>query len=288
MTPSSASPSATPSGRPRSRSSTPPSGAGHPVDPPQRAVARAARPRPPPEARPGDGHVRDAPHRRPRSRPTRRRRARILAALGLPVPRQELVYSADGAVEAAESHRLPGRHQAAQRQPRARHLDPPHADADAGARRLRHRAAARDQPRRARRELRDGLRPPDARRRRRARSRRQARAGARHGRRRATPSRRSSPRSTADPRRGVGHEKVLTQITVRRRRPSACIDRRRATRDRDRAPGRRDVLPPQHGQPLRPGGTAIDLTDVVHPDNREMAVRAVRAVGLDVGGVDFL
>ena len=36
------------------------------------------------------------------------------------------------------------------------------------------------------------------------------------------------------------------------------------------------------------GGTATDVTDVIHRVNREMAERAVRAIGLDVGGVDFL
>jgi len=39
---------------------------------------------------------------------------------------------------------------------------------------------------------------------------------------------------------------------------------------------------------LSTGGTATDMTDVVHPDNAEMAVRAIKAIGLDVGGVDFL
>ena len=39
---------------------------------------------------------------------------------------------------------------------------------------------------------------------------------------------------------------------------------------------------------LSTGGTAIDVTDVIHPDNREMAERTIKAIGLDIGGVDFL
>jgi len=39
---------------------------------------------------------------------------------------------------------------------------------------------------------------------------------------------------------------------------------------------------------LSTGGTAIDVTDIVHPDNRVMAERAAQAIGLDVAGIDFL
>ncbi len=36
------------------------------------------------------------------------------------------------------------------------------------------------------------------------------------------------------------------------------------------------------------GGTSVDVTDVIHPDNRRLAERAARLVGLDIAGIDFL
>jgi cyanophycin synthetase len=56
----------------------------------------------------------------------------------------------------------------------------------------------------------------------------------------------------------------------------------------DSVPAAGEVVPLRSTANLSTGGTATDVTDIIHPDNRAMAERAVRAVGLDVGGVDFL
>jgi len=88
-----------------------------------------------------------------------------------------------------------------------------------------------------------------------------------------------------DPRRGVGHEKVLTRLEF-----DAQAERllSRKGYDRTTVPAPGEVVFLRSTGNLSTGGTAIDVTDQVHPDNVEMAVRTVKALGLDVGGVDFL
>lgn len=88
-----------------------------------------------------------------------------------------------------------------------------------------------------------------------------------------------------DPRRGAGHENMLTRLEL-----DAVADRLLAERDMttDSVPPEGDVVYLRKTANLSTGGTAIDVTDVIHPDNRLMAERAIQAVGLDLGGVDFL
>jgi cyanophycin synthetase len=89
----------------------------------------------------------------------------------------------------------------------------------------------------------------------------------------------------SDPRRGIGHEKVLTRIELDHqaqrllslvgKTPESVLER-----------GETFYL--RSTGNLSTGGTAIDMTDLVHPDNREMATRAAQAIGLDVAGIDFI
>ena len=88
-----------------------------------------------------------------------------------------------------------------------------------------------------------------------------------------------------DPRRGVGHEKVLTKLKLDR---EAELMLERMGYGADSVPPAGEVVPLRSTANLSTGGTATDVTDIIHPDNRAMAERAVRAIGLDVGGVDFL
>ena len=88
-----------------------------------------------------------------------------------------------------------------------------------------------------------------------------------------------------DPRRGVGHEKVLTRLELDAQAHKML---ERVALTPESVPDLGVIIYLRSTANLSTGGTATDVTDVIHPDNREMAERAVRAIGLDVGGVDFL
>ncbi|MBC8221002.1 MAG: cyanophycin synthetase, partial [Proteobacteria bacterium] len=89
----------------------------------------------------------------------------------------------------------------------------------------------------------------------------------------------------SDPRRGIGHEKVLTRLKFDEQAERLLSE---TDKTHETVLAKDEIFYLCAAGNLSMGGTAIDMTDVVHPDNREMAVRAIKSIGLDVGGVDFL
>lgn len=88
-----------------------------------------------------------------------------------------------------------------------------------------------------------------------------------------------------DPRRGVGHEAVLTRIRI-----DAALEAFLAEAGRTLAsvPAAGEAVMLRGAANLSTGGSAIDRTDVIHPDNAAIAVDAAAALGLDVAGIDMI
>jgi cyanophycin synthetase len=88
-----------------------------------------------------------------------------------------------------------------------------------------------------------------------------------------------------DPRRGEGHESVLTRIHV-----DDCLlhflGHSGLALDSVPEAGKPVLLRPTAN--LSTGGTAIDRTEEIHPENASIARRAALVVGLDVAGIDFM
>jgi cyanophycin synthetase len=88
-----------------------------------------------------------------------------------------------------------------------------------------------------------------------------------------------------DPRRGLGHEQVMTRIVVDDQVREMLT---RLDLSLEAVPASGAVVPLRATANMSTGGTAIDRTDVIHPDNAAIARRAALTVGLDVAGIDFM
>src|SRR6476646_2348757 len=91
--------------------------------------------------------------------------------------------------------------------------------------------------------------------------------------------------TNADPRRGVGHEKVLTRIKI-----DAAAEEVLAAQGHtlDSVPAEGEMVKLSLTGNMSTGGISIDRTFEAHPENVEIAEEAARMVGLDIAGIDFI
>jgi cyanophycin synthetase len=88
-----------------------------------------------------------------------------------------------------------------------------------------------------------------------------------------------------DPRRGGGHESSMTRIEVDEHVLGLLA---RVGMTPDSIPDAGQVVQLRDTANLSTGGTAIDRTDEIHPENATIARRAALTIGLDVAGIDFI
>ncbi len=92
-------------------------------------------------------------------------------------------------------------------------------------------------------------------------------------------------KTNQDPRRGVGHENLLTRIEIDHQAERLLA---LAGKTLDSVLAKGEVFFLRSTGNLSTGGTAIDRTDVIHPENAEIATRAAAVVGLDIAGIDLM
>jgi cyanophycin synthetase len=88
-----------------------------------------------------------------------------------------------------------------------------------------------------------------------------------------------------DPRRGYGHENVLTQIDFDRDTED-LLEKLNYTLET--IPKKGEIVYLKSTANLSTGGTSVDITDMMHPENIFLAERISRVIGLDICGVDIM
>jgi cyanophycin synthetase len=89
----------------------------------------------------------------------------------------------------------------------------------------------------------------------------------------------------ADPLRGDKHEKPLTKIRLDDT-ALRILDKAGLTPE-SVLEGGQTVYLRENGN-ISTGGTAMDCTELIHPENAELAVRAASAIGIDIAGIDIV
>lgn len=88
-----------------------------------------------------------------------------------------------------------------------------------------------------------------------------------------------------DPRRGEGHENILTKIKVDNFVLN-CLRRQNFTLDS--IPQLNQIVWLRETANISTGGTAADVTDKIHPSVKTMCERIARVIGLDICGIDLI
>jgi cyanophycin synthetase len=87
-----------------------------------------------------------------------------------------------------------------------------------------------------------------------------------------------------NPHRGRGHEKPLTRLCAEESEPMLAQN----GWSLESVPEPRTTVWLQQTANISTGGTARDITDVIHPSVRSACERAARVIGLDICGIDLI
>lgn len=88
-----------------------------------------------------------------------------------------------------------------------------------------------------------------------------------------------------DPRRGINKRSLLIKLALNTEALDCLAEQNLESTD---IPQKGRFVPLRRTANISTGGSAVDVSIWVHPENRIVAERAARIVGLDVAGVDFL
>ena len=88
-----------------------------------------------------------------------------------------------------------------------------------------------------------------------------------------------------DPNRGVGSQKLLVKIKIDDE--VKYLLSRKGYNIKSVLP-KNEIVNIRRTANISTGGTAIDVTNIIHPDNSLLAIRSAKAVGLDVAGIDLI